>query len=395
MFGDGIFKIYGVTHKARIMLWIMIIAIAAFIIWANLFQLQEVAVGEGRVIPSMKGQIVQNLEGGIIETLSVKEGDTVKKGETLATLDMKISQAKFDESSSKLITLQARAARIEAEINNANTIDFPANIVKFPDVIRREDNLFTVNRRAYKENIANIENQLKLAKDQIKLAEPLMQSGAASKAELLRLQQIVAELTTSLGANQNQYLVALRDDYTKTMGELEPLAKNLEGLKDQLSRRVIIAPTEGIVKNINVSTIGGVIAPGGILMEIVPQNDELLIEAKITPRDIAFIHNGQNANVKISAYDSGIYGSMTGKVVYISPDTIEDDTDKRVRYYRVHVHTDKNYIEVKNKQDPKKDHKYYIFPGMVATAEISTGKKTILAYLLKPLNRAGEALRER
>ncbi|UXM94099.1 MULTISPECIES: HlyD family efflux transporter periplasmic adaptor subunit [unclassified Bartonella] len=395
MFSDGMFKIYGVTNKARIMLWIMMTALAAFLVWACLFELQEVAVGEGRVIPSMKGQIVQNLEGGIIENLTVKEGDTVKKGDVLATLDMKLSQAKFDETSSKIITLQARAARIEAEINDADKIDFPADVLKFKEVTQRETNLFTVNRRAFKENISNIQNQLNLAEEQIKIAQPLMQSGAASKTELLRLQQIVAELTTSLGASQNQYLVALRDDYTKTMSELEPLIKSLGGLKDQLSRRVITSPTEGIVKNVNVSTIGGVIAPGGILMEIVPQDDQLVIEAKITPRDIAFIHDGQSANVKISAYDSGVYGSMKGKVIYISPDTIEDEADKRVRYYRVHVQTDQSYIDVKDKNHPEKDHKYSIFPGMVATTEISTGQKTIIAYLLKPLNRAGEALRER
>lgn len=389
MISDTLFKIYGVTQKARIILWLMIAVIALFIVWAMFASLDEVAVGEGKVIPSQKGQLIQNLEGGILAALAVKEGETVDKGQVLAELDPKKARSNLEETSTRIVALKARAARLEAEINDAKDIVFPPDIVAVKDVTEREENLFSANRRAFTENIDNLNKQLKIAEDQLQIAKPLLKSGAASEIEILRLQQSVTEISSKVAATRSQYYVALRDDYAKTMNELEPLEKSREGLSDQLKRTVITSPTRGIVKDIRVTTIGGVIAPGGILMEIIPLEDRLLIETHLNPRDIAFIHPGQSANVKITAYDSGIYGSLPAVVEYISPDTIEDDVDKRIYYYRAYVLTDHNYLETKDgKQHP-------IRPGMVATTEIRTGTKTVLSYLLKPLNRAGEALRER
>src|SRR5690606_20986613 len=170
-----------------------------------------------------------------------------------------------------------------------------------------------------------------------------------------------------IAATRSEYYVALKADYSKTMAELEPLLKISEGRADQLRRTTIVSPTRGIVKDIRVSTIGGVVSPGGILMEIVPLEDQLLIEAKISPRDIAFIHPQQDATVKITAYDSSIYGTLSAKVDRISPDTIEDQVDKRIYYYRIYVLTDRAYLETENGKQ------YAIMPGMVATVEIRTG----------------------
>jgi len=389
MVTDTLFKIYGVTQRARIILWLIIAAIAIFIVWSMFASLDEVAVGEGKIIPSRKGQLIQNLEGGILASLEVKEGQTVDRGEVLAELDPKKARSNMEEASARTIALKARAARLEAEISDAEEITFPPDIADIRVVTERERNLFAANRRAFKENIDNLNKQLNIAEDQLKIAKPLLSSGAASEIEILRLQQNVAELSSRVASASSQYYVALRDDYAKTMNELEPLEKSKDGLQDQLRRTVITSPTRGIVKDIRVTTIGGVVAPGGILMEIVPIEDQLLIETRISPRDIAFIHPGQNANVKITAYDSGVYGSLPATVEYISPDTIEDDVDKRIYYYRAYVLTEHNYLETKDgKRHP-------IRPGMIATTEIKTGRKTVMAYLLKPLNRAGEALRER
>lgn len=389
MVTDTLFKIYGVTQRARIILWLIIAAIAIFIVWSMFASLDEVAVGEGKIIPSRKGQLIQNLEGGILASLEVKEGQTVDRGEVLAELDPKKARSNMEEASARTIALKARVARLEAEISDAEEITFPPDIADIRVVTERERNLFAANRRAFKENIDNLNKQLNIAEDQLKIAKPLLSSGAASEIEILRLQQNVAELSSRVTSASSQYYVALRDDYAKTMNELEPLEKSKDGLQDQLRRTVITSPTRGIVKDIRVTTIGGVVAPGGILMEIVPIEDQLLIETRISPRDIAFIHPGQNANVKITAYDSGVYGSLPATVEYISPDTIEDDVDKRIYYYRAYVLTEHNYLETKDgKRHP-------IRPGMIATTEIKTGRKTVMAYLLKPLNRAGEALRER
>jgi len=389
MISDSLFKIYGATHKGRILIWLIVVAIAVFIIWAAFAPLDEVAVGEGKVIPSRKGQLIQNLEGGILAELYVKEGQTVARGEKLAELDPKKARATLEESSSRIISLKARAARLASEIMDADDVVFPPDIADAKDVTEREKNLFLVNRRAFKENVENLNKQLQIAEDQLKIAKPLLSSGAASGVEILRLQQNVEELSSRVAATRSQYYVALRDDYVKTMSELEPLEKSYAGLNDQLTRTILTSPTRGIVKDIRVTTIGGVIAPGAVLMDIVPIDDQLLIETRLSPRDIAFVHPGQMANVKITAYDSGVYGSLPATVEYISPDTIEDDVDRRVHYYRANVRTEHNYLETKDgKQHP-------IRPGMVATTEIRTGTKTVLSYLLKPLNRAGEALRER
>ena len=340
-------------------------------------------------MPASKGQIIQNLEGGILAELNVREGDEVQEGQVLASLDPAKAKSNVDETLAKIVALQARAARLNAEINNKDKITYPSEIRNQKDVIDRETELFYTNRQAFKENVLNLTEQLRLAQNEVEIAKPLLKTGAASEVEVLKLQQNAAELSSRLAATKNEYYVALRGDYTKTMADLEPLLKARDGLNDQLTRTVIRAPTKGIVKDIRITTIGGVVAPGGTLMEIVPLGDQLLIEAKLSPRDIAFIHKDQKANVKITAYDSAIYGSLPGSVQFVSPDSIEDDVDKRVYYYRAYILTDHSYLETKDGK------KHQIIPGMVATAEISTGEKTVLDYLIKPLNRAKEALRER
>jgi len=389
MFSDRFFKIHGVASKGRIILWLIMLTVVCFFGWSYGAVLDEVAVGEGRVVPAMKSQLIQNLEGGILAELSVREGDMVEEGQILATLSPARARANVEEITARIVSLKARAARLTAEINDSDFITFPADLDGQDEVKQNERELFDINRSSFRENLDNLDKQLQLAEEQLKLAEPLRLSGSVSEFELLRIQRDVAELSTRLSATRSEYFVALRDDYTKTMAELEPLLQSRAALSDQLSRTIIKAPTRGIVKDIRVTTIGGVIAPGGVLMEIVPTEDQLLIEVRINPRDIAFLHPGLEANVKITAYDSGVYGSLKATLQSISADTIADDTDRRLFYYRAYVLTEYNYLETKDgRQHP-------IMPGMIATAEIRTGQKTVFDYLIKPLNRAGEALRER
>ncbi len=386
---DNLVKIRNLASRTRLILWIMIAAVAVFIVWAYFAKLNEVAVGEGKVTPASRGQIIQNLEGGILSELDVHEGDIVEEGQKLATLDPAKARANVEESLAKIVALKARAARLEAEMDNRDDVTFPDSIKKNTDVINRERELFFTNRQAFQSNVMNLTEQQKLAENEVKIAQPLLKTGAASEVEVLRLQQKAAEISSRLVATRSEYYVALRADYAKTMADLEPLLKTQEGLSDQLTRTVIRSPARGIVKDIRVTTIGGIVSPGGILMEIVPLGDQLLIEARLSPRDIAFIHPGQEAEVKITAYDSAIYGTLPAKVVMVSPDSIQDDVDKKINYYRAYVLTENSYLTTKDgKQHP-------IMPGMVAMTEIRTGEKTVLSYLLKPLNRAGEALRER
>ncbi|MDR0476497.1 MAG: HlyD family efflux transporter periplasmic adaptor subunit [Desulfobulbaceae bacterium] len=378
-----------IARHLRALLWFIVAALAVLFIWSAFAELDEVAVGEGKVTPASKGQVIQSLEGGILDELPVREGDIIEKGEKLATLDPVLARASMEEALVKIAALQARAARLNAEMNNQTQVTFPPELLKNADVIERERQLFVTDRRAFSENVANLRQQLDLAKKELEMATPLLATGAANAAEVLRMREREAELATKLASTQSEYYVALKADYAKTMADLDPLLKVREGRADQLRRTVITSPVRGIVKDIRISTIGGVIGPGGVLMEIVPLGDQLLIEARLSPRDIAFIKPGQEASVKFTAYDSSIYGKLDGKVDRISPDTIEDQVDRRVYYYRVYILTNKSYLETTD----RKHHE--IGPGMVATAEIKTGQKTVLSYLLKPLRKAAEGLRER
>ncbi|WP_247309582.1 HlyD family efflux transporter periplasmic adaptor subunit [Ralstonia pseudosolanacearum] len=375
--------------RARAILWLICAAIAVFLVWAAFAGLDEVAIGEGKVTPASKGQVIQSLEGGIVSDLAVREGDVVEAGQKLATLDPVLARSSMEEALERISALQARAARLRAEMDELPEVIFPPELAREKAVTDRERQLFAANRRAFRENVANLREQLRLAEDELKIAMPLLRTGATNEVEILRLKQRAAEFATKLAATQSEYYVALKADYATTMADLGPLLKVREGRADQLRRTVITSPARGIVKDIRVSTIGGVVGAGGVLMEIVPLDDQLLIEARLSPRDIAFIHPGQEATVKITAFESSIYGSLPAKVERISPDTIEDQVDRRVYYYRVYALTQHAYLETKDgKRHP-------ILPGMVATTEIRTGRRTVLDYLIKPLNRAAEALRER
>lgn len=377
------------SRKPRYVLYLSVLAIFSFILWSKFAVLDEVAVGQGKVTPSSREQVIQSLEPGILSELYVREGDIVEFGQKLALLDSTQAQTSVDEALIRIAGLRARSARIRAEINNLDDIDFPPDIKADSQIVQREREIFAANRRAFTENIANLEQQFKLAERELQIATPLLKSGAATEIEILRLRQRVAELTTRLEATKSEYSVGLKNEFGKTMTELEPLLKITEGRTEQLRRTVITSPARGVVKDVRVTTIGGVVTGGGILMKIVPLDDQLLIETRLNPRDIAFIHPGQDATVKITAYDSAIYGSLKAKVERISPDTIEDEVDRRVLYYRAYVLTEQAYLETKDgKHHP-------IMPGMVTTTEIKTGSKTVFDYLVKPLNRAAEALRER
>ncbi|KAB2723347.1 HlyD family efflux transporter periplasmic adaptor subunit [Brucella intermedia] len=373
----------------RSLLWLIMVAFASFLSWAAFAELDEVAVGEGKIIPSSRGQVIQSLEGGILSELFVREGDIVELGQKLAALDPAQAKSAVEEAIARIIPLQARAARIRAEIDGAEEVIFPADIADDSEVAIREKAVFKANTSAFKENMANLKEQLELANRELKIAQPLLKSGATNEVEVLRLKQKVSEISAKVAATENEYFVALKSQFSETMGDLGPLLKIQEGRADQLRRTIINSPARGIVKDIQVSTIGGVVPSGGVLMEIIPLDDQLLVETRLNPRDIAFIHPNQEATVKITAYESSIYGTLDAKVERVSPDTIEDNVDKRIYYYRAYVLTDNAFLETKDgKRHP-------ILPGMIATTEIRTGRKTVLSYLLKPLNRASEALRER
>ncbi len=358
------------------------------LVWAWFGVLDEVSTGTGKVIPSSRDQVLQSLEGGILTELYVHEGDRVKAGQVVARLDATRSQSSVGESAARYRAALAAASRLRAEVND-DPLTFPNELKAYPDLIASETRLYKTKRAQLTDSTKQFNESLALANKELAITQKLAKTGAASSVEVLRLQRDKSDLELKLTDMRSQYYVQAREELAKASAEADSLAEVIKGREDTVTRLTIRAPMNGIVKNIKVSTVGGVIPPNGELMNIVPLNDRLLIEARLSPRDIAFIHPGQRAVVKISAYDYAIYGGMNGVVESISPDTIQDEVKPEIYYYRVFIRTDNDYVQ------NKAGKRYSISPGMVSTVDIKTGEKTIMDYLVKPFNKAKEAMRER
>ncbi|WP_418951610.1 HlyD family type I secretion periplasmic adaptor subunit [Pseudomonas granadensis] len=369
-------------------IWGCALMLACFIAWAAWFEVVEVSTGTGKVVPSSREQVIQSMEGGILEQLNVSEGALVERGQILAQLDPVRNQSNVGESAAKYRAALASVNRLQAEVSE-KPLTFDPSLQDFPELIRAETELFQTRRKGLAETLDGIQSSLKLVRSELAITENLAKIGASSRVEVLRLTRQRSELELKATEARSDYMVRAREDLAKANAEAQMLEAVIRGRTDSLSRLTLRSPVRGIVKDIEVSTIGGVIAPNGQVMQIVPLDEQLLIETRISPRDIAFIHPGQAAKVKITAYDYSIYGSLDGEVVTISPDTIQDEAKPEIFYYRVFIRTASD--ELRNKAGKR----FAIVPGMIATVDIRTGEKTVLDYLIKPLNRAREALRER
>ncbi|QLY63109.1 HlyD family efflux transporter periplasmic adaptor subunit [Citrobacter freundii] len=357
-------------------------------IWAYFGTLDEVSTGSGKVIPSSREQVLQSLDGGILAELTVREGDKVQANQVVARLDPTRSESNVGESAARYRASLASSARLNAEVNDL-PLTFPDALNAWPDLIASETRLYKSRRAQLADAMVELQDALVSVNKELAITQRLEKSGAASHVEVLRLQRQKSDLGLKITDLRSQYYVQAREALSKANAEVDMLAAILKGREDSVTRLTVRAPMRGIVKNIQVTTIGGVIPPNGEMMEIVPVDDHLLIETRLSPRDIAFIHPGQRALVKITAYDYAIYGGLEGVVETISPDTIQDKVKPEVFYYRVFIRTHQDYLQ------NKLGRHFSIVPGMIATVDIKTGEKTIVYYLIKPFNRAKEALRER
>ncbi len=376
------------TRSTRV-IWLVTLFLAAFFAWAWFFEIDEVSSGSGKVIPTSRDQVIQSLEGGILSKLNVREGQIVEKGTVLAQLDPTRGESSVEETAARYRAALAARARLEAEVAGRAQINFPAELNDWPDLKAAETSLFHSRRASLNETVSGLTQALTLARRELGINQSLIASGAASNIEVIRLQRQVADLELKLSEARSQYMVQSREEFAKADADVTSLQSVVRGREDMLDRTTLIAPLRAIVKSLDVTTIGGVIAPGGSVMTLVPVGDQLLVETRISPRDIAFIHPGQSALVKVTAYDYSIYGGLEGKVETIAPDTLRDEVKPEIVYYRVLVRTDSDVLTTQSsKQLP-------ITPGMVTTTDIRTGRKTVWDYITKPLNKTREALRER
>ena len=377
--------------------WVIMLLFAflvVFVIWAYNSPLEEVTRGQGSIIPSSREQVIQSLDPGTIAEMRVQEGDIVEKDEVLLKLDDTRSSAILRESEAKVANLEAMLARLKAE-SYGTAIVFPAGISK--DLQQRERAAYEARRRAMTDAVAGL-GQSKAALDQeIRITAPMVKHGVVSEVELLRMQRESSDLAQQISQRKNDYAAKANEELVRVESELAQAKENMAMRADPVERSEVKAPMRGIVKDIKINTVGGVVTAGQEIMTIVPLDDKLLVEAYINPRDVAFIRPGLPAVVKISAYDYAIYGGLDGKVTLISPDTLSNQNratdqlklDQNQVYYRMLVQTEGNTLRDKNGQELP------IIPGMVATVDVKTGEKTVFQYLIKPITRLKQALRER
>ncbi|HAS6883398.1 TPA: HlyD family type I secretion periplasmic adaptor subunit [Vibrio parahaemolyticus] len=434
-------------NSARLMLWVMVLFFVAAIGWASWAQIDQVTVGQGKVIPSSQIQVVQNLEGGLVKEILVKEGQLVKKGQQLLLIDDTRFRSDYREREQQVANLTASVLQLSASINSVavnrdfNIQDWEKSVVldygklTFPPVLEETQPQLTQRQKAeYREDLDNLRNQLSVidqqveqkqqdlveiearvrnlrqsyqyAKKELDITQPLADEGVVPRIELLKLQRQVNDTRREMTSSElkipviksaikesmlNRIDVALKfrseqqEKLNNAQDQLSALVESAVGLEDRVNRTVVVSPVTGKIKTLNVNTVGGVIQPGMDIVEIVPTEDTLLVEAKIAPKDIAFLRPNLNAIVKFTAYDFTKYGGLVGELEHISADTTQDEEGNS--FYIVRVRTEKTSFG--------QDADLPIIPGMTASVDIITGKRTVLEYLLKPiLNAKTNALKE-
>ncbi len=393
------------------------VVIASFLLWAGLTKIDEIARGQGSVIPSGQNQIVQNLEGGIVSHIYVQEGALVQKGDTLLKIKNAKSFSLKSASAVKEKAILAKIERLQAQLDQQNEFIVATHDIDMQLFLNNEKMLYDTNIQNLntkinsisdklsqknseladaKQRVKHLTNALSMINEEVEMVAPMVKRGVKSKVEFLQLQREansaqqelnsaefsierlsseIEELQKNKQQVYQEFEAKTQEELNEAYSQLKQVQANLTGLSDQVQRTTVKAPQNGVVKKLFVNTIGGAVKPAQDLVEIVPTDEKLLVEVKIKPSDIAFIYKGQDATVKFSAYDFAIYGGLKAKVVNISPDTI---TEEKETYYLVTVETEKNYI-LRNDKHLK------IIPGMMADVDILTGKKSILDYILKPI----------
>ncbi len=378
----------------RTIILLVFLVTAVLGVWAGYAQLDQIARAPGQVIASARTQVVQSANDGVIEALLVREGERVSKGQILARLDRSQAGAARQDSLGKVAALKAALIRLQAEVFN-RPLRFPADVRAYPAFVQNQTELFQRRQGAILAEVAALEESLRLAREELTLSESLLATGDIGRAEIIRLQKQVADLNGQITNRRNKYFQDAQADMTKAEEDLATQQQALAERTAVFERTEIVAPADGLVKNIQMTTPGARVRPGDVVMELLPTGGMLVVEARLKPADIAYIHQGLPAAIKLDAFDYSIYGVLRGQVSYISPDALSEKTQTGEQvYYRVQIRINEEALARRNHERPGKA--VEIQPGMTATVEITTGRQTVLAYLTKPITKTlSESLGER
>ncbi len=375
--------------RTRIIIWGALVGIIVLVVWAYFAQIDQVTRATATVIASARTQDIQAVEGGVLTEILVREGEEVTKGQLVVTLEEERAQAAVANASSKIAALKARLARLEAEIFE-RPLRFPDDIKNYSEYVENQTQLYNRRRQAIDQDVSSLQKMMVLAQQELSMNEPLLEYGDVSQADVIKLRRQVAEIQAQITNKRNKYFEEAQSEMTKAQEELDTELEQLRDHSQVLEEKNLFAPTDGKVNNILITTIGGVVKPGEVIMEILPTSSDLIVEAKVSPVDIAYVKEGQAATVKLDAYDYSIFGAMNGTVVYISPDTLMEQTPKGEEpYYRVQ-------IKITGAEFAGRSDEIVIKPGMTSSVDIKAQQRSVLSYLTKPITKTfSEGLGER
>lgn len=391
IFASGSDEQLDVTLRAsRRILFVSTLAIVVFFIWANIATLDEITRAPATVIASSRTQLIQSQDGGVLEQLLIKEGDRVEAGQVLALIDETRARAAFLEARSKVAALSAQQSRLIAELFDQQP-QYEEILDDYPDFVQRQNSLLIVRREAHLDELSAIEEMKAIVQEQLAINRPLYRAGDVSQSDLLKLERQVADLAAKISKVSNDYLQDVEGQLTRVSEEVEASRQLLKQRKSLLDQTKLISSMDGIVKSVAITTVGGVVRPGEDVIQIVPTKDQLLFEAKVSPKDIAFIKEGMAAFVKVDAWDYTIFGDLHAEVTFVSADTVEREMEAgELPTYTVRLRAQGTRF------DNQRSRSINIQPGMTATAEILTGERTVFQYLAKPIIKTlNEAFSER
>ena len=383
-------------RTSTLLVWATAITLMLALLWAGFFELDEITRAQGKVIPSSREQVIQSLDAGVLSELLVREGSTVEKDQVLLRIDDTRSGAVFREVQEKYLSLLAMASRLKAEATHSSAPAFPAELQSEPALVAQESQAFRARKRALEESLKALDVSIAAVSRELALTEPLVSQGVMSEVELLRLRRQQSDLMGQRAERLNRYITDANNELVRVNSELSQTRETASAREDAFKRTTLRAPMKGVVKNVQVTTVGGVIQAGQPILEIVPTEDEMLVEAYVKPADVAFLKPGQPAVVKLTAYDFNKYGGLDGVVEHLSPDTLRDERQRRPGtpveleegLYRI-------LVRIRNAREVRHGLQLDPTPGMTAMVDIRTGQKTVLEYIFRPLQNVSMALRER